>query len=182
MLPHARKSYLDIGYVFFWTSTINSWKCLLEGERYKKIILSSLRNLKERELITILGYVIMPNHIHLIWKLNDYNGKELPSASFSKFTAHQFQKVLRDTDLSQLEEYAVDAPNKRYEFWHRDPLAFHLYTNKMLLQKLNYIHNNPLQEKWQLCEKPEDYPYSSAKFYLDGVDPLGLVEHYEDHF
>lgn len=124
----------------------------------------------------------MPNHIHLIGKLNTNSGKELPSASFSKLTAHQFQKVLRDTDLSQLEEYAGDAPNKRYEFWQRDPLALHLYTNKMLLQKLNYIHNNPLQEKWQLSEKPEDYNYSSAEFYLDGIDSLGLVEHYQDHF
>ena len=39
-----------------------------------------------------------------------------------------------------------------------------------LLIKLNYIHNNPLQERWSLCEKVEDYRFSSAKYYFAGED------------
>jgi hypothetical protein len=39
-----------------------------------------------------------------------------------------------------------------------------------LLIKLNYIHNNPLQEQWSLCEKIEDYRFSSARYYLTGED------------
>ena len=173
---------MEIGKVYFWTATINDWKPLLINSDCKQVIIDSLLHLKNRKLIHILAYVIMPNHIHLIWKLNDYNGKELPSASFTKFTGHQFQKYLRDTNPTLLEAYAVDYPNKRYEFWQRDSKAMHLYTNKMLLQKLNYIHNNPLQEHWQLSETPEEYPYSSAKYYLDGVDTLNLAERWEDHF
>lgn len=90
--------------------------------------MDSLLHLKERKLIHTLAYVIMRNHIHLIWKLNDYNAKELPSFSFTKFTEHQFQKYLRDTNRDFLEEYVVYFPNKRYEFWQRDSKAMHLYT------------------------------------------------------
>ena len=36
--------------------------------------------------------------------------------------------------------------------------------------KLNYIHNNPLQERWSLCGKVEDYRFSSAKYYFTGED------------
>ncbi len=58
----------------------------------------------------------------------------------------------------------------------------HLYTTNMLLQKLNYIHNNPLQKHWKLSATPEEYLYSSAKFYADGKDWFDLAERYEDHF
>ena len=182
MTPHTRKSFMDIGQVFFWTATINEWKHLISDDACKRIIIDSLRYLKEQKLIHLLAYVIMPNHIHLIWKLNDYNGKELPSASFTKFTGHQFQKHLRNTHPALLEEYAVDFPNKHYEFWQRDSKAMHLYTTNMLLQKLNYIHNNPLQKHWKLSATPEEYQYSSAKFYVDGKDWFDLAERYEDHF
>ena len=173
---------MDIGQVFFWTATINEWKHLLSDDVCKEIIIDSLHYLKQQKLLHVLAYVIMPNHIHLIWKLNDYNGKELPSASFTKFTGHQFQKYLRNTNPALLEEYSVDFPNKRYEFWQRDSKAMHLYTTDMLLQKLDYIHNNPLQEHWKLSATPELYLYSSAKFYLDASDKFDLVERYEDHF
>jgi len=182
MLPHTRKSFLDIGLVYFWTATINEWKHLLDDDTCKQIIIDSLLHLKERKLIHVLGYVIMPNHIHLIWKLNDYNGKELPSASFTKFTGHQFQKYLRETNPRLLEHYAVDYPNKRFEFWQRDSKAMHLYTDEMLHQKLDYIHHNPLQGHWELSQTPEDYVYSSAQFYMTDSDRFGLVERYEDHF
>ena len=40
------------------------------------------------------------------------------------------------------------------------------YTEKFLLQKLNYIHNNPVSKKWKLASLPELYPHSSAAYYL----------------
>jgi hypothetical protein len=46
------------------------------------------------------------------------------------------------------------------------------------MQKLEYIHNNPVQGKWKLVEYPEDYKYSSARFYFDGSDAFDLVTHY----
>jgi putative transposase len=52
----------------------------------------------------------------------------------------------------------------------------------MLLQKLNYIHLNPLQERWNLAERPEEYHWSSAKFYDNGVDDFGFITHFMDRF
>jgi hypothetical protein len=48
------------------------------------------------------------------------------------------------------------------------------------MQKLNYIHNNPLQDKWKLAEAPEKYVYSSALFYATGRDSFGVMESYCD--
>jgi hypothetical protein len=46
------------------------------------------------------------------------------------------------------------------------------------MQKLDYIHNNPLQPKWTLAMHPEDYRYSSARYYQTGEDEFELISHY----
>ena len=61
--------------------------------------------------------------------------------------------------------YAVAANNKNYEFWQRDSLAIRLYSKDVAMQKLKYIHNNPLAEHWNLVSDPTDYRYSSARYY-----------------
>ena len=48
------------------------------------------------------------------------------------------------------------------------------------MQKMAYIHNNPLQEKWSMAEFPEDYEYSLAGFYETGIDKFGFLEHIAD--
>jgi hypothetical protein len=45
-------------------------------------------------------------------------------------------------------------------------------------QKLDYIHYNPV--KAGLCKLPEDYYYSSAKFYFDGVDAFEMLTHADE--
>ena len=57
---------------------------------------------------------------------------------------------------------------RNHRFWQRDALAVHLNSKKKIEQKLEYIHLNPLQEKWNLVNRPEDYKWSSAKFYETG--------------
>ena len=177
-----RKSYIEIGRVYFWTATINSWYKLMEEDAVKQIITDSLKFLSDNCKIDVYGFVVMPNHIHLIWKINEMNGKESSQGSFLKFTAHAFKKYLRVNNLGFLDLFGVEAENKRYEFWQRDSLAFELTQRKTALQKLNYIHNNPLAERWQLCNDPVKYYYSSAKFYETGIDDFGFLKHIMDVF
>lgn len=160
---YKRKSYIEIGEVFFWTATINNWEKLLLEDVYKDVIIDSLDYLSNAGKIDVYALVIMPNHIHLIWKVKELNGKETPQGSFLKYTAHEFKKMLYKE--GHLSTYKVAAANKGYEFWQRDSLAVHLYSRKVALQKLEYIHRNPLAERWQLARHPCDYKYSSAKYY-----------------
>lgn len=113
----------------------------------------------------IFAFVIMPNHIHLILRANEKNGRETAQGSFLKFTAHEFKKELRKHSPDKLADYSVKALNKAHEFWQRDSLAVHLYTKEVALQKLSYIHNNPLAKHWDLVSEPCDYKYSSASYY-----------------
>jgi REP element-mobilizing transposase RayT len=164
-LGRRRKSEMTLGGIYFWTSTINNWEKLLWPERFKIIIINSLTWLSEAALIDVFGFVIMPTHVHFIWRLNDFNGRETAQASFLKYTAHEFRKLLLSEDPRKLKPYKVDSGKKQYEFWQRDPLAIRLYSWPVAFQKLNYIHKNPLANHWQLVKHPCDYKYSSARFY-----------------
>ena len=160
-----RKSYIRIGEIYFWTATINNWMKLLMSDQYKDIIISSFRYLSNAGKIDVFAFVIMPNHIHVIWRINAMNGKETAQGSFLKYTAHEFGKLLLREDPAMLSLYTVDASNKLYEFWQRDPLAIHLYSREVAYQKLDYLHRNPTAKHWQLTNDYLNYTYSSVRFY-----------------
>ena len=139
---HIRKSHIDIGDMYFFTATINSWYKLLNEDAYKQVIIDSLTYLNNKEIVSVYGFVIMPNHIHLIWEIHKLNGKETAQASLLKYTAHTFKTMLLQNNPTMLQQFAVVAHNKKYEFWQRDSLAFKLLKRETAIQKLNYIHNN----------------------------------------
>ena len=176
-LTDSRKSYVEIGKIYFWTATINAWNKLLINDEVKEIIISSLKYLYAKNKIEVYAFVIMPDHVHLAWQMLEMNGKEMPHTSFLKFTAHSFKKYLKTNKPEVLKFFAVEAENKEYEFWQRDSLAFELTKKETILQKIDYIHYNPTAEKWKLCIDPVDYYYSSAKYYESGVDNFGFLKH-----
>lgn len=177
-----RTSQVDSHTLYFWTATIHNWYPLLLRDHLKMEIIHSLQWLTERSLIKVYAYVIMPNHMHLIWKVLDNNGKESPHGSLLKFTAHRFRKYLLEENPQELIHFEVQAPNKRHEFWQRDSLAIPLYNRWFILQKLTYLHNNPVAKHWRLASAPSAYRFSSAAFYESGVDEFGFLKHLGDNF
>ncbi len=179
-IQHTRQGQMELQDVYFYTDTVVDFKHLLEDDNIKLIIIQSLSYLVAHNLARVFGYVIMPNHMHLIWTQLALNGKESPAGSFAKYTAHQIKTYLQTNNPPQLLNYLSDKNDRHYQFWKRDPLAIPLSTIKILEQKLEYIHNNPVAEKWAMCKLPEDYRWSSARFYLKGADEFGFLTHYKE--
>ena len=177
-----RNSYTELNEVYFWTITINKWHHLLKVEKHKMIIIDSLQWLRNNHLVQIYGYVIMPNHIHLMWNQLKMNGREFPKNSFEKYTAKLILKNMHAQHNQDVHKYAVSASDRQYNIWQRDPLAIRIFSREMAIQKLDYTHNNPLQAHWSLCAVPEDYRFSSALFYINGTDEFNILTHYTDVF
>ncbi|CAN5626719.1 hypothetical protein BH10BAC3_BH10BAC3_28930 [soil metagenome] len=78
---HKRQGQMEDYHVYFFTETINEFRHLLHDDAYKLIVIESLQWLVKAGLLTISAYVIMPNHIHLIWRIEKMNGKESPVGS-----------------------------------------------------------------------------------------------------
>ncbi len=175
-----RKSHMILNEVYFWTDTIKDWRNLLSEDKFKEIIIDQLQWLKDKNKIAVYGFVIMPNHLHIIWEMLDKNGKEMPYASFNKWTASNFLKKLRLNQAKEVAHFEESTIERNHRFWQRDPLAVLMDSREKLEQKLDYIHLKPLQEKWSLVDYPEKYKWSSAKFYESGEDEFGFLTHYMD--
>ncbi len=174
-----RKSHQSFNEVYFWTSVIKEWKHLLLNDAMKIIIVESFQWLAQHGLVYIYGYVIMPNHIHVLWEQLKMNGKETPKESFEKYTGHMFLKQLR-RGSENLSDYATAQKDRNYLFWQRDPLAILVRDRNMAGEKLDYMHYNPLQPHWQFCDNPVNYRFSSARFYETANDEFKILTHYMD--
>ena len=160
----------------FYTATINNWQHLLANNKHKDIIVDSLKFLVTEKRIALNAFVIMSNHIHLIWQAMPGFTPSHIQSSFMKYTAQQLKHSLAKNNTETLEIFKVNKYNKEYQFWKRESLGIELISPAVFQQKLNYIHNNPV--KAGLCTNPEDYHYSSAKFYYNGTGDFGMLTHY----
>ena len=158
----------------FFTATIQEWKHLLKEDKYKNIIVDSLKFLVTEGNVTINGFVIMPNHLHIIWQAKANNDLQKIQNSFIKHTSKEFKKLLEKDN--NLQAYEVNAIDRKYNFWQRDSLNIELFTAAVFQQKLNYMHYNPV--KANLCNLPEGFHFSSALFYEKGIDHFSFLDHY----
>jgi len=86
-------------YPQFFTATILEWKHLLSNDVMKDIIVSSLKFLVNEGRVKVYGFVLMPNHIHIIWQIQDGHEKAKVQQSFLKYTAQQM-KFMEQAGLS----------------------------------------------------------------------------------
>lgn len=168
-------------YILFFTATILDWKLLLKPDVYKQIIMDSLKFLVENNRIYLYGFVVMPNHIHLLWRMKEAHNLKDVQRDFLKFTAQQFKFRLINTQSSFIDQFRKDKKDRQYQFWQRNSYNIRMYNRNVFEQKLDYIHNNPLQEKWKLVKSPDEYHFSSAKYYHLNKDDWGFITHYFEH-
>lgn len=159
----------------FYTATILDWKPLLKPEKYKQLIIESLQHLTSQKKITLYAFVLMSNHIHLIWQALPGNTPLKIQASFMKYTAQQIKFDLIEHHPLVLDQFRVNKKDRVYQFWKRNPLGIDLYSHAVFMQKLEYIHWNPVRAG--ICSLPEEYYFSSAKFYHTGIDDFEMLTH-----
>ena len=163
---------------YFFTATVLEWKHLLKPDKFKDVIIESFRFLVNKFRVRIFAFVIMPNHFHIVWKINEALEKSDFQRDLLKFTSHTILRDLKKNNSEVYNKLYVGAKDRKYQFWERNPLSIPLLSQKVVEQKINYIHANPLHTKWRLANEPQHYKYSSAKFYYKEFDQFGFLENY----
>jgi len=158
----------------FFTSTILQWKPLLNNDKYKDILIDALNFAVKKVRIILFAFVIMNNHFHTVWQQLVPYSKEFVQQGFMKYTAQKIKHDLLLNNPVYLEEFKVNKKDREYQIWKRRPLSIELFTNAVFHQKIDYIHHNPVRAG--LCKFPEDYKYSSAKYYEFDVDEFNLFK------
>jgi len=101
-------------YPKFFTATYKDWLPVLQDNTCKDIIINSLKFLVEKERFRVLGFVIMNNHLHLVWQMMGDHKQEALQRDFLKFTAQQIKFYLQKNDPALLEKCMVQAKDRQY--------------------------------------------------------------------
>ena len=121
----------------------------------------------------------MTSHIHMILAANN-NKPENIMRDMKSHTSTQLRKAIIESNGESRKKWMIwmmeragkkNKHNKGFQFWQQDNHPIQLETNEMMQQKLDYIHNNPVEAGF--VDSPEDYLYSSVRDYA-GVK--GLIE------
>jgi len=168
--------------IYFVSFATVGWIDVFTRRIYKDILIDSLKYCQEEKGLILFAWCIMSNHVHLIAKAKE--GFELSGIlrDLKKFTSKKIIEAINENVQESRKEWmlsmfknagAYNVNNKNYQFWKQDNKPIELWSNEVLDQKLDYVHNNPIEEG--IVEKPEDYIYSSARDYA-GVRGLLQIE------
>ncbi|MBK5270028.1 MAG: transposase [Bacteroidia bacterium] len=175
---------------FFITFTCYQWLPLIEKADGYDIIYKWFDHLKDHGHF-INSYVIMPDHVHALISFVE-TGQSINTVigNGKRFMAYEIIKRLKQNDEKELLKKLADEVeetrkqnNKLHQVWELSFDWKDCRTNKFINQKLDYIHSNPCRGKWNLCNSPDEYLHSSAKFYLtgeQGIYPVTNVGEMED--
>ena len=183
-MPVKRKVPNNHG-IFFITFTCRQWLPLIDITTGYDLVYKWFEYL-ETNGHYIIGYVIMPNHLHVLIGFRS-TGKDINTiiGNGKRFMAYGIAARLRQQNnvliLDQLKDGVNKSDRQRgklHEVWEDSFDWKECNSRIMMEQKLRYIHENPCRGKWHLAESPVDYLHSSAKFYMAGEQGIYTVTNF----
>ena len=178
-MPPVKPEY-DPANLYFITTTAANRAYYFSPDKHKQIILDSLNYMRFQRWFRLYAFVIMPNHIHLLVRILSPYTLSTIMRDFKKYTSKQIICWCEVEDnhkmLDSFEEAAESTQKQKYKVWEEGFDAREIFSLDFLIQKFEYIHQNPCQKHWGLVEKQEDYHWSSACFYLLEEQPVIPVD------
>ena len=170
--------------LYFVTTTAVRRQHLFKNDLVKRLIVDGLDCMRLRKRFKLYAFVVMPNHLHIIIQCTEENSLANAMRDLKKHAADRIirhHRALGNQSVLDFLALAVARPGKqRYKVWEDSYNAKDVFSPEFLRQKMTYVHNNPCQPHWALAECPEDYAWSSARFYLleePAVIPLDNAGH-----
>lgn len=154
--------------IYFVSSSVLGWISIFNQDCYSDILIMELKYRRDKGQIKLFGYVIMPNHIHLIISSEKISNI---MRSIKSYTARKIidDLILKENEnvLNQLKILKKKSKiQSEYQMWQE---GFHpklIISEKEFRQKLDYIHYNPVSKG--LIDEPQNWKYSSYSNYFGG--------------
>ncbi len=162
-------------YLYFVTTSAYRRAHLFQLDVVKRILVDSLHFMRTSAWLNLYAFVIMPNHIHLIIRLLQEHALSDVMRDFKKFTSKQIARhyqVMENENVISLLEKGGQRRRHNFKVWDDEYDARDIFSREFLEQKMNYVHYNPCQPQWKLAENPEDYVWSSARFYMEDMPAI----------
>lgn len=166
------------GLYFVSFATVN-WIDVFVRSEYNNILVSSLKHCSANLGIEIYCWCVMPSHVHLIYRAKN-DDPQIILGRFKEYTAKQTIKAIQENMQESRKEWllwmferagAKSSNVTKYQFWQHHNKPILLWSAKVIEQKADYIHNNPVEAGF--VTESQYWQYSSAIDYCGGK---GLVD------
>ncbi|HKV77473.1 MAG TPA: transposase [Candidatus Sulfotelmatobacter sp.] len=183
-MPWGLKRYHHTGQSHFVTFCCYHRRPLFTADASERIFENALERVRRKFRLRVYGYVVMPEHIHLLLSepeapLKPKSGLNGPPTPKSGLNGPLTSKLglngpltLADALKSLKQGVARRLIGDADHFWQTRYYDFNVRNHEQLLEKLHYIHWNPVKKG--LCERPEDWKWGSFLHHASGCE--GLVE------
>ena len=166
--------FTDNEELYFVSFAVIGWIDLFIRNEYKEVLLRSTQYCQQNKDLDVYAYCIMPSHVHMIIGSRG-NLMSNIMRDLKRHTSEALRKTIQQNPRESRKEWMLqmmedagkeNSNNSRFQLWQQDNHPIGLSTEKIMHQKLDYLHNNPVESGF--VEKAEDWLYSSAKQYYTG--------------
>jgi putative transposase len=161
-MPKNLQRWVGRGDLHFITFACYQRRPLLASTRARNLAVQILGEVRTRYRFALLGYVVLPEHVHVLISEDSLPAKVLQV--FKQRVSRRMRGKRRVRAGQQPLRFPEETELRR--FWQRRYYDFNVYSENKLREKLDYMHMNPVREK--LVSHPRDWPWSSWTFYEQG--------------
>jgi len=163
-MPRRLKRVYGFGHLHFITFSCYRRLPLLASARSRNVFVRILADARDQYGFKLVGYVIMPEHVHLpISEPRRGNPSTLLKMLKQRVSRQLRRKPCRRVSPAQKSFSFADSNGRLPKFWQARFYDFNVWSRKKKIEKLAYMHANPL--KRGLVRDPKDWPWSSYAFY-----------------
>ena len=174
----ASTIYYGANHLHFITASTYRRARLFDSERFRCEFTATLEELRAELDFKVTGYVLMPDHFHLLlWP----SGKAHPSRIVQSLKERTAKFILKNLQSNRklswcqgmLERFTLPPTvhlHGPYRVWQRRFYDLNVWSEKKRLEKLNYMHGDPVKRR--LVDSPEKWPWSSLRFYYLGDESV----------
>jgi len=166
--------------VYFVSFAVVEWIDVFIRDEYKSLLIECLRFCQKMKGMEIFAWCLMDTHMHLVFRSINGQKPEQLLGDYKRFTSKAVVKAIMENPeesrkewlLQKFREAGAKSSNvKEFQFWQHNNQPIELWSNKVIIEKIKYVHDNPVKEG--MVFYPEEYLYSSARDYAGGI---GLIE------
>jgi putative transposase len=162
------KRHYGQGHLHFITFSCYRRRPLLGTVRARDRFVKILDEVRWRHRFRLIGYVVMPEHVHLLMSEAPQNNPSKILQVLKQKVAKALLKRRKRAADGQLSLPFGESVAAETHFWQRRFYDFTVWSEKKLKEKLEYMHANPVQRK--LVGHPKDWPWSSWAHYTEKQD------------
>ena len=159
-MPKGLKRYYGHDYLHFLTCSCYHRQLWLGEPRRRDLFLQVLEQVRQSYRFVVVGYVVMPDHIHLLISEPEIG---TPSTVMQVLKQGSARQVLRSAGPSFASLAKGGHSQEHPHVWQRRFYDFNVWSERKRVEKLRYMHRNPVKDG--LVAEPEDWAWSSYRSY-----------------